>query len=94
MLRTTLALSLLLAAGMASAHSGGLNAQGCHTNKKTGEYHCHRSLAKEADEGIVKKSKSGICHDPSSQYYAQTKYFTPFRTLQECLESGGRLPKN
>jgi hypothetical protein len=26
-----------------AAHPGGLNAQGCHTNRKTGEYHCHRS---------------------------------------------------
>jgi hypothetical protein len=25
------------------AHSGGLNANGCHTNRKTGEYHCHRA---------------------------------------------------
>jgi hypothetical protein len=25
------------------AHPGGLNAQGCHTNRKTGDYHCHRS---------------------------------------------------
>lgn len=24
-----------------SAHSGRTNAEGCHTNKKTGEYHCH-----------------------------------------------------
>ena len=24
------------------AHPGGLDAQGCHTNHKTGEYHCHR----------------------------------------------------
>ena len=24
------------------AHPGGLNAEGCHTNHKTGEYHCHR----------------------------------------------------
>lgn len=23
------------------AHSGGTNAEGCHTNRKTGEYHCH-----------------------------------------------------
>ncbi|GAA3901175.1 hypothetical protein GCM10022276_19960 [Sphingomonas limnosediminicola] len=27
---------------LASAHPGGLNAQGCHTNHKTGDYHCHR----------------------------------------------------
>jgi endonuclease G, mitochondrial len=26
---------------LAYAHSGKTNAEGCHTNKKTGEYHCH-----------------------------------------------------
>jgi hypothetical protein len=29
-------------AAPAAAHPGGLNAEGCHTNRKTGEYHCHR----------------------------------------------------
>ncbi|MDP2225940.1 MAG: excalibur calcium-binding domain-containing protein [Moraxellaceae bacterium] len=24
------------------AHGGGTDASGCHTNRKTGEYHCHR----------------------------------------------------
>ena len=35
---------LLLAASVASplaAHPGGLNAEGCHNNRKTGDYHCH-----------------------------------------------------
>ena len=41
----------------------------------------------------VKMSKSGICHQPGSTYYQQTKNFTPFKTLDECLKSGGRLPK-
>jgi hypothetical protein len=27
----------------ACAHGGGLNAEGCHTNHKTGDYHCHRA---------------------------------------------------
>lgn len=27
---------------MGFAHGGGLNADGCHTNRKTGDYHCHR----------------------------------------------------
>jgi hypothetical protein len=27
----------------AHAHGGGLNAQGCHNNRKTGDYHCHRT---------------------------------------------------
>lgn len=27
----------------ATAHGGGLNADGCHTNRKKGDYHCHGS---------------------------------------------------
>lgn len=27
------------------AHGGGLDANGCHTNRKTGDYHCHRAPA-------------------------------------------------
>lgn len=38
-------LAALLAPAAAVAHSGGLNAEGCHTNRKTGDYHCHRSGA-------------------------------------------------
>ena len=43
--------------------------------------------------GIVKKSKTSICHTPGSSYYERTKNFAPFKTLDECLKSGGRLPK-
>eukprot|EP01114_Cavostelium_apophysatum_P007476 TRINITY_DN19581_c0_g1_i1.p4 TRINITY_DN19581_c0_g1~~TRINITY_DN19581_c0_g1_i1.p4 ORF type:complete len:121 (+),score=5.90 TRINITY_DN19581_c0_g1_i1:3-365(+) len=32
----------------ASAHGGGLNAEGCHVNRKTGDYHCHRKPAPAA----------------------------------------------
>jgi len=42
---------------------------------------------------IIKKSNSGICHDKKSQYYSKTKNFKPFKTMKECLDSGGRLPK-
>lgn len=31
----------LLAALLISTHPGGLNAEGCHTNRRTGDYHCH-----------------------------------------------------
>lgn len=41
----------------------------------------------------VKMSKTGICHKPGSTYYEQTKNFTPYKTLDECLKDGGRLPK-
>jgi len=32
----------------ADAHGGGLNADGCHTNRKTGDSHCHRAPARAA----------------------------------------------
>jgi hypothetical protein len=38
-----LAIALLIGApAPAFAHGGGLNAEGCHTNRRTGDYHCHR----------------------------------------------------
>lgn len=30
------------------AHSGGLNASGCHNNRRTGDYHCHRGSSAPA----------------------------------------------
>ena len=41
----------------------------------------------------VKKSESGICHDKSSPHYERTKKFTEFKTVDECVKSGGKLPK-
>jgi len=41
----------------------------------------------------VKKSKSNICHDKTSPGYKQTKNFTEFKTIDECVKSGGRPPK-
>jgi hypothetical protein len=41
----------------------------------------------------VKMSKSGICHAPNTTYYNQTKNFTPYPTLKDCLNAGGRMPK-
>lgn len=44
--RTALAgLLLWLASPLVQAHGGGLNAEGCHTNRRTGDYHCHRAPA-------------------------------------------------
>ncbi len=42
----------------------------------------------------VKMSSSGICHGKGkSSYYDQTKKFTAYKTLDECLKAGGRMPK-
>jgi hypothetical protein len=93
----------LLAIGPpAAAHPGGLDASGCHTNRKTGDYHCHRagrgpasSVASPdvAPSGVVKKSRTGICHAPATTYYAQTQHFIAYESIEACLASGGRLPK-
>lgn len=32
----------------AEAHGGGLNAEGCHNDRKNGGYHCHRAPAAPA----------------------------------------------
>ena len=42
---------------------------------------------------VVKKSDSGICHDKTSPHYEKTKNFTPFKSMDECLKSGGKPPK-
>lgn len=41
-----------------------------------------------AADPAVKKSDSGICHDASSSSYGNTKKFTPFNTIDECVKSG------
>ncbi len=47
------------------------------------------------DEGdAVKMSKSGICHGVSSRHYERVKNFKPYESMQECLDDGGRKPKN
>lgn len=38
-------LLMLAVSASAHAHGGGLNKDGCHTNRKTGDYHCHRGGA-------------------------------------------------
>src|SRR5918993_993188 len=81
------------------AHSGGLNAEGCHNNRKTDEYHCHRAQAEPekpanaavgsskglSSGGLVKMSKSGICHDTTSPWYDQTKNFTAYQSMSACI---------
>jgi len=41
----------------------------------------------------VKRSKSGICHDIHSSHYERTKNFQAYDTIDDCLNSGGRLSK-
>jgi hypothetical protein len=96
LLTFTIALLLggtLTATSPTSAHPGGLNAEGCHTNRKTGDYHCHRAPRAAIPATPVKKSQTGICHAPGTRYYEQTVRFTPYQTMEECLAGAWRLTK-
>ena len=46
-----------------------------------------------AGAALVKKSNSGLCHPPQSNWYERTKNYRAFDSLEACLDSGGKLPK-
>lgn len=93
-----IAAALLFSSPLALAHGGGTDANGCHTNKKTGEYHCHgeSSIAKIAkteakttakteartSAGIVCSANIYNCPDFATQDEAQKVY-------EECLQETG-----
>ena len=47
----------------------------------------------QTDNPNVKKSSTNICHEKGTQYYKQTKNYEDFNTIEDCLKSGGRLPR-
>ena len=47
----------------------------------------------QGDTTNVKKSLSNICHEKGSQYYKQTNKYDSFSSIEDCLNSGGRLPR-
>ena len=48
------------------------------------------AAAAPADPVVKKATASGICHDKTSPSFKQTKNFTPFNSMDECLKSGGK----
>jgi hypothetical protein len=46
----------------AVAHGGGLNSEGCHNNRKTGDYHCHRGSAAKAPAKLTYGGISSSSH--------------------------------
>lgn len=40
---------------------------------------------------VVKKSTSEICHTESSPYYFRLRNYTSYPSVEECMDSGGRL---
>jgi len=91
--RLLLIVILLKSATLAYAHSGKTDANGCHTEKKTGEYHCHGGSDKVAKTQARTSAPSGRktlicsaniynCADFSSHNEAQNTY-------ESCLDNIG-----
>lgn len=51
-----------------------------------------QSAAAEGDPA-VKMSKSKICHEKGTEFYARVKKFTAYDSMSACLAAGGREPK-
>jgi len=43
---------------------------------------------------IVKFSSTGICHDKNSEFFEKTRNYIAMKSLDECINQGGRLPLN
>jgi hypothetical protein len=52
-----------------------------------------QNLAFAQNAEIKKSAKSGICYSADSKSYKKLKDFTPYKTMDECIAAGGKLPK-
>lgn len=77
-----------LAAGPALPHGGGVNAEGCHTNRKTGDYHCHRATLPDAASRAV--PESARAPGAASQQSSQPTCFTGPRGGTYTITKSGR----
>lgn len=65
----------------ALGHSGGLNKEGCHNNRKTGDYHCHRAPAAPARE---RAAPTRLAPSPNNEDSGAR----PFRNCDEARAHG------
>ena|SRR5215831_37860 len=84
-------LGSLLIIGAARAHEGRLDANGCHYDHANLGYHCHKDVPPNPDaSAVAKKSRDNLCLDSHSPNYLTIRYFISYRSMKDCLASGGR----
>jgi len=71
----------------AHAHSGGLNSEGCHNNKKTETYHCHKYHPDKRDDGFRIVDGDTIHFDFDKVKVRLSGIDTP-ETNQICYQDG------
>ena len=76
---------------IAYAHGGGLNKQGCHNNRKTGDYHCHRKPSGQSQKKQQKRSSDS--NYAKALQDAKTEIIALQNTLQNAKTEIRRLNK-
>jgi hypothetical protein len=69
-------------ASQAAAHGGGLNSEGCHHKRKTGDYHCHRAP--------VQKTPAALASAPAPVSAGRPQCFTGPRGGTYTITASGR----
>ena len=67
------------------AHSGRTDANGCHTNKKTGEYHCHNKPTTVATKEARSEARTEARVSANNTTKTETRLFSP-SSLQSSLQ--------
>lgn len=71
----------LMAGSEALAHGGGLNAQGCHNERQTGGYHCHR-----AQQVSAPMPNQFVADEPSTERKSQPPLTQPHAQQRQTSE--------
>ena len=71
------------------SHGGGLNSEGCHNNRKTGDYHCHKKKQKTHKKNQQYEKKQNSYSRKYNRKSFQYKSYLPntdvgFYTLSRC----------
>jgi hypothetical protein len=92
--RIIISLLTALLCSIALAHPGGLNSEGCHNEKKTGEYHCHGSgsgkpePARTAAKTAAKEAETPSQAVPSQRSLPHGCYIGPRGGTYTITKSG------
>jgi hypothetical protein len=61
--------ALVLVSEAAAAHGGGLNAEGCHHDRRNGDYHCHRGAQPPSTNAFAPNQRLAADQD-AAVYFA------------------------
>ncbi len=70
-------------------HGGGLDASGCHHNRKTGDYHCHRAPSKSVPPATQSSSSKNQPANVSVRCLIKDRQLTADNSA-DCIAVGGK----